>query len=78
MGPWKTATALDRQRNEPLGFHFDEYPVARVIQDWLSLDEKPDPKLERELVVALLEERKNEANKETILATIAFDEDLAG
>jgi hypothetical protein len=29
--------------------------VARVIQEWLSLDEKPDPKLERKPVIALLE-----------------------
>lgn len=115
-GPWTTATALDRQRNEPLDFNFDEYPddwpqveawdivddagerrydmilvpnggyiwkagsaerVARVVQDWLSLEEKPDVKLERELVIALLEARKKKANQNTILATIAFDEKLA-
>lgn len=48
--------------------------VARVVQDWLSLDEKPDPKLERELVLALLEARMKKANQETLLATISFDD----
>jgi hypothetical protein len=39
-GLWKSATPLDRKRNEPLGFDFDEYPESwPKMEAWDLVDD---------------------------------------